>query len=148
MIELVTGVDVGLKYHARATMKKTEGGYWRLHDAVLAKEIGPLEMECDGLPFEWRLIIECATTRPRDGATKKKEVDALNRAAGRLGALHPCPVFLLPEQWKNQTPKKIDQERTLAALSPEEKTLLPTKKAELRHVLDAVAIALKAVGRR
>lgn len=139
---IIVGVDTGVKYHAEAC----------LHNGVLthAALIGNVEtLPRPSFHFgDWRLVIECATVRRQDGHTKKREVDALNRAAGRLGAMHPAPEFILPEVWKGQTPKAIDHKRTLELLTPTERALLPTKKTELVHVLDAVGIALWAAGRK
>lgn len=149
MIELVTGVDVGVKYYARATMHLDHvNGAWRLRSADLVQDTEPLRMDCAGLPYKWRLVIERATVRQRDGHTKKREVENLLLAAGRLGAMHPSPEFQLPEEWKGQLKKKLDHKRTLERLSPDEIAILPKSKAELKHVLDAVGIAMKAVGRR
>lgn len=148
MIEMVTGVDVGVKYHARALVTRFNGGPWLLHSADLVQGVEPIKVDAGGCPYTWRLVIECATVRRADGHTKKREVDALNRAAGRIGAAHPSPEFRLPEQWKGQLKKPVDHARTLERLSPAELAVLPKSKAELKHVLDAVGIALKAVGRR
>lgn len=136
--------DVGIKYHAEAWF---EDG--RLHEAKLVHGVGSLRSP-EGLSWREgdRLVIECATVRKADGASKKKEVDALNRAAGRLGALHPNPEFMLPEAWKGQLPKKISHTRTLALLTEAERAILPSKKSELLHVLDAVGLGLRALGRR
>lgn len=130
-------VDVGVKYHAEAWFSSTGV----LCNARLVKNVEPIA--CGG-----RLVIECATVRAQDGAVKKREVDALNRAAGRLGALHPAPEYQLPEAWKGQTSKAIDQARALKRLTEVERALLPLKKGELLHVLDAVSMGLRAVGRK
>lgn len=135
MQELVA-VDTGVKYHARAVFK--DGVLGR---AELIKDVGPII--CSG-----RLVIECATVRRQDGHTKRKQVDELNRAAGRLGALHPTPEFWQVETWKGQVPKRIDHERTLKVLTEAERAVLPKSKAELLHVLDAIGIGLRALGRR
>lgn len=141
MTRLLCSVDVGVKYHARAWF--ADGV---LSSADLVKDVDPVLAPVGG--HEWDLVIECATVRQRDGMTKKREVDALNRAAGRLGANHPSPIYKLPEEWKGNLPKKVDQQRTLAALIPEELACLPTSKAELHHILDAIGLGLKTMGRR
>lgn len=136
----VCAVDVGISYHAQA---------WFL-DGVLrqARLLNYVEPITNGVePF--RLYIEVATPRESDGRKKLREVNALNRSAGRLGALHPSPQYWLPEEWKGQLSKERDHRRTLnKRLSDVELLLLPKSKAELKHVLDAVGIGLRAVGRR
>lgn len=134
---IIIGVDTGVEYHAEAWVQ--DGTLVR---AVLIPDNRPITGPAD------RIVIECATVRRADGHTKKREVDALNRAAGRLGANFVKPAYVLPEEWKGQVPKKIDHQRTLALLSAEEVKVLPQRKSELLHVLDAVGIALWACGRK
>jgi hypothetical protein len=138
-VSYIVGVDVGIAYYAVASIR--DGVLWR---AELVHSTEPLRLG----DASARLVIECATVRKEDGHTKKREVDALNRAAGRLGALHPAPEYVLPEKWKAQVSKTLDQKRTLALLSPAEIAILPRLKKELVHVLDAVGIALWACGRK
>lgn len=132
---------MGVEYHARAYLKDGV-----LCAADLVRDVDPVFS-----PVRigtWRLVIERAHARPEDGRTKLREVDALNLAAGRVGAFHPKPEFVTASQWKGSVSKTIDQARTLALLSPEERSVLPKSKAELKHVLDAVGIALWAAGRK
>lgn len=133
---ILCAVDVGIAYHAEA---------WFDSGGILC--CARLVNDCEPIKSGGRLVIECATVRARDGATKKREVDELNRAAGRLGALHPAPEFFLPEAWKNQLSKKISHARTLKRLFEPEHVKLPMKRSELLHVLDAVGLGLKVLGR-
>jgi hypothetical protein len=143
---VIVGVDTGVKYHARALV--IDGRLLRSEHVQSCEPIAR-PWEAAGAPRgEWRLVIECAHARPEDGRIKLREVDALNRAAGRLGALHPAPEFVTASQWKGSTSKKLDHARTLALLTDAERRLLPTKQSELVHVLDAVGIALWACGRK
>lgn len=137
--------DVGVKYYAQAVFRDGV-----LEQARLVDQVQPVRIDwCGAVEREWRLVIEVATPRERDGKTKIREVNALNRSAGRLGALHPSPEFKLPEEWKAQLPKAKDQRRTLEeCLTEDELKVLPKSKAELKHVLDAVGLGLFALGRR
>lgn len=140
---IIVGVDMGVKYHALAALHE-DGTLWL---AALIPHVEAL-LSPTGRGDNWRLVIERAHARPEDGRTKLREVDALNLAAGRVGARHPAPEFVTTSQWKGSVSKAIDQERTLSLLSPKEREILPKSKAELKHVLDAVGIALWAAGRK
>ena len=146
---ILCAVDTGVKYRAEAWFQNIGDGPV-LYRAALVPGIEPI---WPGVSVPWlptdRLVIECATVRRQDGHTKRKEVDALNRAAGRLGALHPNPTYLKVEEWKGQLSKKVDHERTISKLSDQELLVLKgMKAAQLKHVLDAVGIGLRVLGRR
>lgn len=52
--------------------------------------------------------------------------------------------FVTPQQWKGQTHKSVDNKRTLKCLSPHEYDIA---KNASNHVLDAIGIGLKELGR-
>lgn len=57
-------------------------------------------------------------------------------------------IFPNPAQWKKQVDKKIHNARVLAALSTEERALIPKlAKTKLHNCIDAVGLALWASGR-
>jgi hypothetical protein len=53
-----------------------------------------------------------------------------------------------PKEWKGSVPKNIHQPRILAALTPEERALIPDlPKTKLHNAIDAVGLFLWACGR-
>lgn len=66
------------------------------------------------------------------------------------GALHPVAFkFVRPQDWKGQTPKKVQAERTLAKLSEVEREHLKDATApyKLHNVIDAIGIGLWEIKR-
>ncbi len=62
-----------------------------------------------------------------------------------VGALRPEEIKIIrPQDWKGQTPKDIQAERTLAKLTEAERLQLEgvTTKSKLHNVIDAVGIGL------
>lgn len=62
-----------------------------------------------------------------------------------VGALRPEAIKIIrPQDWKGQTPKDIQAERTLAKLTEAERLQLEgvTTKSKLHNVIDAVGIGL------
>ncbi len=112
-------------------------------------------LEADRGPRAWAMsqtwpelgVIEMPARRYRE-SIRERDVFELARAAGELGGLFPYRVYVTPADWKGQLSKKIDQDRTLKALTPAELALLPKQKSALKHVLDAIGIGLKRLGRR
>lgn len=76
------------------------------------------------------------------GKARKSDIANLIFSAGRVADRYEDHVLYLPAEWKGQVPKKIHHARVEAALSPAEKALLPKKKGELKHVLDAIGVGL------
>lgn len=62
-----------------------------------------------------------------------------------VGALRPKEIRIIrPQDWKGQTPKHIQADRTLAKLTEAERSQLEgvTTKSKLHNVIDAVGIGL------
>lgn len=103
-------------------------------------------------PYYWRptigvAVIECPV-RKFDADTREKDIFDLARAAGEIGSRYRERIYVSPSKWKGQVPKGIHQEHhILPKLTPGEHTLLPKKKTELKHVLDAIGIGLWYLGR-
>lgn len=55
--------------------------------------------------------------------------------------------FVFPRTWKGQVPKSIHQTRIKLKMTAQELKLLPTRKDDLKDVLDAIGIGLWKLGR-
>jgi hypothetical protein len=79
----------------------------------------------------------------------RADISDLSLATGRIEALVGAPrtLFWEPREWKGQTPKDIHQARIVAALLPDEKSLLPEAKGHRGHVIDACGMILKYLRR-
>lgn len=68
-----------------------------------------------------------------------------------LGALRPARFrVVLPEDWKGQTPKKVQNTRDRRALSPTELAVLdaaPVAAGKLHNVIDGIGIGLRELKR-
>lgn len=78
----------------------------------------------------------------------EKDILRLARAAGEIGGRYSNRLYVTPAEWKGSVPKGIHQKQhILPRLTEAERALLPTKKGDLVHVLDAVGIGLWYLGR-
>lgn len=94
----------------------------------------------------------CIIEKPQQYAISKarrKDVTDLTLSAGEIKAYVSAPNTLLwePREWKGQVPKKIHQARILAAMKPAETAILPVRKTEQGHVIDACGLVLRYLGR-
>ncbi len=80
---------------------------------------------------------------------RKSDVADTLFAAGRIADRYQNAVKVTPAQWKGQLDKKTDHERTMKALTPDERLLLDNlSKADKGHVMDAIGIGLNYLWRR
>lgn len=85
----------------------------------------------------------------RHARARSADLVDLAISAGRIEGMFSRAVWYLPREWKGQVPKKIHHPRILAQLTDREKSCLPSKKGELKHILDAVGLGLyhmRAIG--
>lgn len=131
-------IDPGVDYFARATFR---GGQL---DAVCI-------IQCDPFKLIRREGSTVVIERPLRKFKGVRESDQfrLACAAGEIAASYEHRVYLAPAEWKGQVPKDIHHKHhVLPALEPAELAILPKKKGELKHILDAVGIGLRYLGRR
>lgn len=120
--------DPGVAYYARAHWCGAQLIACGLHPIgeVVHASLGVIEM-----PQVWK-----------NGKARKSDVLNLTFAAGRLADRCEDHVLYWPVSWKGNVPKKVHHEQILACLTEYERTLLPKKKGELKHVLDAIGVGL------
>ena len=94
----------------------------------------------------------CVCEKPqvyRGSRVRTADLIDLAIAAGRMtGALGT--FYVLPAAWKGQLPKKLQHERMMRALSPDERDVLASVKCAkhlLHNVFDAVSLGLVELGR-
>jgi Holliday junction resolvasome RuvABC endonuclease subunit len=139
----VIGIDPGV----------TKGfGYavFKNRTLILAGMTKDLYKTCKDMDIEFEeAAIETPVVRPlKYQKGRQKDIVDLAIAAGKAQAIvtmfgHEtdfCCITFSPETWKGQLPKKIACARVLAALSEEEKAVLPKKYTD--DVLDAIGIAM------
>jgi hypothetical protein len=106
-----------------------------------------------------RVLIECPRLRPR-GEKNPNSILLVARKAGEwAGRFHHHAVeYLLPNDWKGTTDKKIDHPRTWARLDDKERAIVDAyfrsahgrqglAPSRRHNVLDALGIGLFGVGR-
>ncbi len=106
-------------------------------------------------PIEARGDDHCVSEFPRiyPGQRSKGDGNSLlsvARDAGRLtSAFEENQItWVAPRTWKGTVPKAVMAKRILAALSPEERVLVPhLPKTTLHNVIDAIGIGLWHLGR-
>lgn len=110
-------------------------------------------LECLTVYEYWGLAIE--VPQVYGGPQKEDPNDLIDLAvsAGRViqSARWSEVTRYLPREWKGQTPKKIDNARTLKVLTPEERSVYDAcgVAKSLRHnLLDAVGIGLRHLKRK
>ena len=86
------------------------------------------------------VVIERPKIYPRDRDKRPNDLLDLALTAGACIVFGP-PVFVTPQQWKGQVPKKIHGERIRDELSAAERTVL-RHWVKNHNVLDAVGIGL------
>lgn len=94
----------------------------------------------------------CIIEKPQqytNSKAKRKDITDLTLAAGEIKAYVSAPHTLMwePRSWKGQVPKDIHQSRIRALLKPCERAILPVRKTQAGHVIDACGIALRYMGR-
>lgn len=101
-----------------------------------------------------KVIIEAPRWYPREYKIDTNDLLDLSILVGEIKGMYEergCLVLLVwPRSWKGTVPKKIHNERVLAALTEEEVALLPLRPRAKDHdhnVLDAVGIGLWKLGR-
>lgn len=129
--------DPGVKYFAWAVFR---GGAL---DAAGLSNKSPRDWVWPGISFA---IVECPESQFSQ-ETRERDIYALARAAGEIGIQFPERLYVAPSRWKGQIPKEIHHPRIVSQLDEFERKTLPTKKTELKHVLDAVGIGLWYLGR-
>lgn len=118
---------------------------WAIFDTghLTRAELRRDDLCCAGVSFG---VIE-APSRAFDDV-RESDIFDLAIAAGEIGRGFRHRLYVTPQTWKGQVPKAIHQRAHIwPKLSETERALLPTKKTELKHVLDAVGIGLWYLGR-
>lgn len=146
---VVYAVDPGVDYYALARF--VNGNLISVHTLSMEGFHYPGAPEL--LVIEKAQIIERAGGTEQ-GAARKKDVANLLVSTGRVIEKYASRGVRVetraPAQWKGQLPKKIDHERTMEALTPDERRVIEAvrTKEERGHLLDAVGIGLVYLWRR
>lgn len=131
-----SAVDPGVNYYAAARFT-----WKRVTHVLLVKGNEAVHPQGCGLVIEMPQVY-------RTGQARLKDVAELAFSAGAVAARYENVVRYLPSEWKGQVPKKLHQERIMAALDPGECEVLDgCKKKDLTHILDAVGLGLFHLGR-
>jgi len=137
----VLGIDPGVKYLGWAFAQGTRliacGYLGRIEDAAQLRAHAP---------------DVCIIEKPQQYAASKarrRDVTDLTLSAGEVKAYVSAPRTLLwePREWKGQVPKPIHQARILSRMTCAELSILPVRKTERGHVVDACGIVLRYLGR-
>lgn len=136
----VLAIDPGVKYLG-----------WALGQGGLITQTGYTE-GIEDCRFLHGLCDVCIIEKPQQyasSAARRADITDLTLAAGEIKAYVSAPQTLLwePREWKGQVPKPIHQARILIKLRPCEVAILPLRKMQRGHVLDACGIALRFMGR-
>lgn len=117
---------------------------------VRAREVREWQLQClQSSPIS-RAVVEIPIVRSNQGTkVDPNGLIKLGVSAGRLvPALCGEVKTLIPNQWKGSLPDEILYRRIMAALSDEEKALVPKLAQGLLHnVLDAIGIGVNELGR-
>ncbi len=129
----VVALDPGVQYYGAALFTAGQLVYAGKEDRA---EIGELSKEAE----------LCVVERPRkanDDRATRGDIQDLEFAAGWYAGHFAQSKMVLA----SNVPKAIRHQRALAALTPGERGMLPKQKTHLKHVLCAVYIGLKELGR-
>lgn len=117
---------------------------------VRAREVREWQLQCLQSSPIAKAIVEVPIVRTNEGTkVNPNNLITLGVSAGRLvPALCGTVETVIPNQWKGQLPDDILYRRIYAALTDEEKALIPDLAEGLLHnVLDAIGIGINALGR-
>lgn len=137
---MLHSVDPGVKYYALAEWDRLGACLIgvAVFDLTPAVHVGDAH-----LVIERAVVYKTGTVRARTS-----DIEDLLIATGRIIERYGSHTLVRPAEWKGQVPKKIHHARILEKLTLAEKELLKSlTKGALKHIMDAIGIGLRFLGR-